>query len=551
MTSASVQQRDDNQLASSLIGAFTSDSRNYDLDTPDYRTFEPSGFVQDSWKITPKLTILYGARYDVFTPFTEAHNKISNFNFTQALTDTASNIGNALQIANVNGVNRHAGIATDYRDVAPRVGFAFSVSPTIVLRGGYGLSYFPSNYSGTANLKNAPFVSVFTPNCQSTLAYNIERANGESATNIGPNGVDCATVSGAPTTFDQGLPLPTPQTLNSPSLSFEAEDPKFRSSLVQQFNLQIEQQFGANVFTIGYVGNLGQHLAQTINDINVPLPFNSGAVSEKRPLAPLLPNLTSVTWLVSEGISNYNSLQTSIQRRFSKGLAFDGNYTWSKALSNNVGFSEANDQGAYQADPFNTHIDYGVAENDIQNRFALSLNYQFQYGQNWHGIEKQALAGWELNTITVWESGKPITIINGGGGAANGILNRATPTYNGRDRPNQIESSNGPKKLSEWFNTAAFVPQTLGTIGNEERNTVFGPRFRHIDLSLFKDLPIKERLTLQFRAEAYDITNTPDYYIPNANNTNLELGAANFGQVTTYDPNYNPRQLQFALKATF
>ncbi|MGI4827092.1 MAG: TonB-dependent receptor domain-containing protein, partial [Janthinobacterium lividum] len=475
-----LQKQDDNILASSLVGAFSSDSRNYNIATPDYRTYEPSFFAQDSWKITPKLTLVYGVRYDLFTPFTEAHNHISNFDYFQARNSTSSNIGDALKVAGTNGVSATAGIKTDYTNAAPRVGFAYSVTPSIVVRGGYGLSFFPGNYTSNFDLKNAPFVSVFSPNCLSALAYGIETnlpgygAPGSTTGALSPGSINqpCGTgtgsAAGAPATFDEGLPIPAPQTINSNGLSFIAEDPNFRSALIQQYNLQIEQQFGANVFQIGYVGNKGSHLPQTINDINVPLPGNStstGTASSARPLSGVLGNLSSVGWGVSEGISNYNALQTSFQRRFSRGLAFDANYTWSKALSNNVGFSEEGDQGAYNADPYNTHIDYGVAENDIQNRFALSVNYEFQYGKNWHGIEKQALAGWEVNSIMVWQSGKPITIVNGGsGGSTSGSLagdpgvygNRATPINNGgSDRPNQVGDARGPKKLSQWFNTAA------------------------------------------------------------------------------------------------
>jgi hypothetical protein len=570
---ANPSKQDDNILASSLVGAFSSEGRNYDLDTPDYRTYEPSFFVQDSWKVTPKLTVLYGGRYDVFTPFTEAHGHISNFNYTAARNDTAANIASALQVANVNGVDGHAGIKTDYSNFAPRIGFAYSVMPSIVVRGGYGLSYFPGNYTSNFDLKNAPFVSVYSPNCPISMlgltldSSNLKSLNAACSTNT--NGV--LTPGGAnydgSGTFDAGLPLPTPQTINSNALSFIAEDPKFRSALIQQYNLQVEQQFGANVLTIGYVGNKGSHLPQTVNDINVPLPGNSitGTASSLRPLNGVLNNLGSVGWGQSEGISNYNALQTSFQRRFSKGLAFDGNYTWGKAMSNNVGFSEEGDQGAYNADAYNTHIDYGIAENNITNRFALSLNYEFQYGKEWKGIKRAALAGWEVNTITVWQSGKPLTIVNGGGlgtatlptdvGAEGGMTvygNRATPVNNGgSDRPNIVANPHGPKTLAQYFNVNAFAPQTLGTIGNEVRNSISGPHFRHIDLSLFKDFHLTERYVLQFRAEAFDITNTPNYYIPNSNPSNLQLGSSNFGAVTNYDPNYTPRELQFALKLRF
>ncbi len=567
-------QTQNNQLASSLIGAFSGNSRNYDLFPPDYRSWEPSGFILDSWKATPKLTVLAGIRYDVFTPFTEAHNHISNFDFTQAIASgTAAGAQAALQVANVNGVNGNAGIQTDYSNAAPRVGFSYSPVPGTVLRGGYGLSFFPGNYTSNANLKNAPFVSVFAPNCVSSIAATILKANGQT---LGGNG-DCANVAGAPTTFDQGLPLPAAQSITSPSLSFSAEDPKFRSALIQQFNLQVEQQFGANVLTIGYVGNLGQHLPETINNINQPLPFSAADPNNANAPNPLvgklqqftlqnqLPNLSSVSWLQSEGVSNYNALQTSFQRRFTKGLAFDANYTWAKALSDVVGFSEEGQQGWSNADPRHIRqIDYGIAENDIAQRFALSLNYELQFGNNFTGVKKFVLHGWDINTITVWQSGKPFSILNGGtndvtnasapaGSPQNTVYgNRATPfNSGGSDRPNKISNVKGPKTLNEYFNTAAYAPQPLGTIGNAERNSEFGPHFRHIDLSLFKDFPVTERMKVQFRAEAYDITNTPNYYIPNSNSSNYVLGSSSFGQVTNYDPNYTPRELQFALKLQF
>ncbi|MGI4758604.1 MAG: TonB-dependent receptor domain-containing protein [Janthinobacterium lividum] len=560
---ASAKVRQDNQLASSLVGAFTSSSRNYNLNTPDYRTFEPSAFLQDSWKAMPNLTLIYGVRYDIFTPFTEAHGHISNFDFNQATTLAPTSVAQALKIPGQNGVNSNAGIKTDYTNVAPRLGFSFSASPQTVIRGGYGLSFFPGNYTSNANLKNAPNVSVYSPTCISTAAYQIQTANGISSTAINP---DCATV-GAVGTFDAGLPLPAAQNINSANLSFTAEDPKFRSALIQQFNLQVQQQFGPNVLTIGYVGNIGQHLPQTINDINVPRPGDSVTTirqangttttpaSSARPLSTILPNLNGVNWLVSEGISNYSALQVSFQRRFVHGLSFDGNYTWGRAASDTVGFSQEGNEGAYNADPTRIRqIDYGIAENDIQNRFALSLNYALAADHHFgNAIESFALGGWQINTITVWQSGKPVSILNGGGGTLGAYGNRATPINNGgSDRPNQIRDGNlgTGRTLAHYFDTGAFVPQPLGTIGTTQRNDVFGPHFRHVDLSLFKDFHLREHTALQFRAETFNISNTPSYQLTQ-NSGNVQIGSSNFGSVTAVDSNYTPRLIQFALKLNF
>jgi hypothetical protein len=560
----------DNNLASSLVGAFNSDSRNYNLNPPDYRTYEPSFFIEDTWKITPAVSVQIGARYDVFTPFTEAHSRISNFDFNQAAGLSASNINSALKIANVNGVDGHAGIQTDYSNFAPRVGFSAELRHGTVLRGGYGISYYPGNYTSNADLKNIPFVSVFSPNCQSDLAVQIETNVNGGTLPAGQNG-PCSAV-GAPATFDAGLPLPVAPNVSNlaavPNLSFVAEDPKFRSAMIQQYNLQVEQQFGANVFTIGYVGNTGQHEPETINDINQPAPFNPNVNPNggRYKLAGVLPLLSSVGWLQSEGISNYNALQTSLQRRFTHGLALDANYTWGKGMSDITGFSaEGGGRSWSDADPTRIRqIEYGVAENDIQNRFALSLNYALPYGKNFTGFKKEFLAGYQVNTIAVWQSGKPFDIVNGGGGNdvttetiggktyTDAYSNRATPQNNGGpDRPNMVGNPHvGHPTLSEYFNPAAFAPQPLGTIGNTQRDALFGPHYRHVDLSVFKDFAVAERATVQFRAECFNISNTPSYIILDGSG-NVQLGNPSFGSVSNTDPNYTPRQFQFALKVLF
>jgi hypothetical protein len=557
------QQKLDHVLSSTLVGAFSSSAFNLDLNTPDYRGWEPSFFVQDSWKVSPKLTVTYGIRYDVFTPFTEAHNHISNFDFTEALGDTSATVGSALKQAGVNGVSATAGIATAYNNFAPRIGFSYSLSPSTVLRGGYGLSYFPGNYTSNADLKNAPFTSVYGPNCESALGVTIQMHAGAASTSYAPSCADASAGFGGASfqsVFDKGFPTPTAQTINSAGLSLVAEDPNFKPAMIQQFNLQVERQFGPNVLTVGYVGNIGQHLAETINDINVPTPAQvltglDAATPYKapRPLATLLPNLGGVNWLQSEGVSNYNGLQASFQRRFAKGLAFDANYTWGHALSDQTGFSEEGMQGWSDADPTKIRaIDYGNAENDIRNRFALSINYELP-GKKFEGPAKYALGGWQVNSIVAWQSGKDFSVTNNNG--CNGGSNCASPNFNGGpDRPNQVKSPKLAKRtLAEWFDVTAFVPQPLGTVGSTARNSLYGPHFRHVDFSLFKDFPVTEMLKLQFRAEAFNITNTPNFYMPNNVNSGpgTRLGNGQFGQITSMDPNYVPRQLQFALKLQF
>jgi len=577
-----------NQIASTLLGAYTSQSRNFNITPPDYRAWEPSFFAQDSWKVNPKLTVIYGARYEVFTPFTEAHNRISNYDYLEALANPAAATSSALKIAGVNGVSDTAGIPTQYNNVAPRVGFAFSAQPSTVIRGGYGLSYFPGNYTSNGDLKNAPFTSVNSPACQSTIAVQLETSvyvdpkTGQHTLPPGQNG-DCAAPSqGQFGNFSQGIIQPSAPSAAQlanlsliPGLSFVAEATNFKPALIQQFNLQVEQQVGANVFIIGYVGNIGQHLPESINNINQPLPFNpitnpagaarplDAAFIAANPSHPTSSNLSGISYLATEGVSNYNALQTSFQRRFTKGLAIDANYTWAKGLADTSTFSQQGDQGWSNALPTNIRAtEYGPADNDLQNRFALSVNYELQYGKNFTGLKKVALSGWQTNMIALWQTGKVFSIDQTGSGAdnpiesdgvAHGFSNRAVPQNSGgNDRPDTIKDPRlSHRNNAEFFDVTAFAPQPLGTIGNTQRNSMFGPHFRDVDLSLFKNFPVTERATVQFRAESFNISNTPNFFIGNNGTSGQQFGNAGFGTISATDPNYNPRQYQFALKVLF
>jgi hypothetical protein len=604
LTDGTIYSKSDQILASTLTGAFASTSYNANygangvVETPDYRTWEPSFFAQDNWKISPKLTVTYGIRYDVYSPFSEAHNKISNFDFNSAVKATTQDEANAaLKVANQNGVSKTAGIQTDHGGIGPRVGFSYSLRPTTVIRGGFGISYFPGNYTANADLKNIPWTTSYGPACVSNTAAdyftNYAAANPKNGLSQNPG---CNTKGGIKAgyqeAFDAGLPVSTlGQNINTAALgTFFAEDPKLKNSVINQFNLQVEQQFGPNVLTIGYVGNIGQHLPELFNDINDPTPAqvlasknDASQWDAPRPLGQgytgtggqvltgnnFLPNIGQIKWLASEGTSNYNALQASFQRRLAKGLAFDANYTWGHALSDVIGFSQEGYQGWGDADPTHVRqIEYGNAENDIRSRFALSVDYELPFKNFSNKIEKAVLSGWEVNSIVAWQTGKAASITDG-----NSRNNMASPLHNGgSDRPDKISdpykagpvaanpTCTAPSSLkggggnSYWFNPCAFVTQAEGTVGNVGRNTIYGPQFRHVDLSLFKDFPIYNTLKLQFRAEGYNISNTPNFFLNNNINdgsAGVILGKGTFGKLNESDPNYKPRQVQFALKLQF
>jgi Carboxypeptidase regulatory-like domain len=597
----STQQDSINNLATFLVGAFTSEGRNTDLFTPNFRSWEPGFFAQDNWKVRPWLTINIGARYDIFTPFTEVHGFLSNYNpATQQLLVPAQGLQFLQSIgANTSGIvasSPTAGVQTTYSNIAPRVGFAAIISPNTVLRGGYGIADFPGNYTSNASLKNAPFNGVYSPSingtpCQSPLAFQIESNSGQVATPLPA----CQSAMGQTTTLSGatgGIPVPTPQALNSPDLSLPDNVAlNFRTSYVHQFNLELQKQFGANVITIGYVGQLGRHLPQVVNDVNIPDPLNTTHTTANtagfgvpntitgapcvtpmsgcdlrftvRPTATTLPGLGGVGEYFSEGTSSYNSLQASFQRSYHNGLTVSANYTYSHAIDDATDLSLEGQEGFGNADPFDLkRFETGSSDLDLRHRFVATATYELPFAKSFTGAKKVGLAGWQVNGILVWNSGTPFSITDNFTGFANSVFNGIG---GGTTRPNQIANPGLPNPSNaEFFNNTAFEVPVLGTIGNTGRNTLYGPSFRYFTFSVFKDFPITEKVKLQFRTEIFNLTNTPSFFIPNNQNdhaTTNQVPTADqiaagtvspaFGQVVVTNPNYTPREIQFALKLLF
>ncbi len=541
-------------LAALLQGVFNNVQQSIDLTPPHWRTWEPGAFIQDDWHATPNLTLNIGVRYDLYTPFTEVHNALANFDPTT---------GTLIQ-ADVNGVNNHAGLTTTYTNVAPRIGFAATPQPGLVIRGGYGMSYFPENYTSNSSLKAQPFVSDY--NCN----------NGACLPNP-QTGI-------SPTRISQGLPLPQPSNAANPSGSInDVVDPSFRTSYAEQFNLNVEKSVGPNVIQVGYVGVLGRHLAQISNDRNAPpLISNSNlqalalangeststAFNSLRPYHATLPNVTSIGQYQSEGESNYNAVQVQLTRRTTAGLTIGANYTYAHALDNVLGFSnEVND--GYGAVPSQlSTIEYGNGDLDIRQRGVVTGDYLLPFGNNLKGIAGALGKGWQANTLLVWQTGQPFTVLE-----SNGVAS-TTNAAQAANRPNIVGNAKvGNPTIAEFFNTAAFAPQPSGTLGSEPRNPLHGPDFRHVDFSVFKTFPVYHESTVEFRAECFNLTNTTNFNVPNATFTatpvtsqvtypiagvstqqtflsdNYTFTPSNVGTITSTV--FNPREFQFALKYQF
>ena len=494
-----------------LQGQYVNTQRSLQLVVPHLRVWETGVYVQDDWHASKVLTINAGLRYDHYTPYTEVHDNISTFNPADA----------ALQVAGQNHISDTAGIATDYHGLAPRLGFALTLAQNLVVRGGYGIGYFPSNTTSNANLKNPPFVATVT---------------------------SCGFFSCGPgyTTFADGFPVPTPTNISNPGSSIpDAVSPTFRTSYIQQFNLTVQKEVAGNVLTASYVGLLGRQLPQLLPDRNAPPPNtcggNAACYNPLRPFYAAQPNLGVVGYFQTGGSSSYHSLQTSLERRLSRGLTMNVNYTLAHSLDNSTGLSEEG-AGGYGSVPSQVDtLEYGNSALDLRHRVAGTIDYVLPFAHNATGLKAVASKGWQLNVIGVWNTGTPFTVTN------STDVGNTLPGVNNGDRPNRVGDPHVAKPtVAKFFNAAAFAAQPAGTIGDESRNSLYGPHYRHLDVSAFKTFALGDRFNLEFRAESFNLTNTANFAVPNSS-----LGGSNFAQITSLSTAYAPREFQLALKLTF
>jgi outer membrane receptor protein involved in Fe transport len=530
-----------NDLAVLLNGLTTQVTRGYTVNSPEFRSWEPSLYVQDDWRVKPNLTLNLGVRYDVYTPFTAVNNAFTNFNFATDLLYGPGLPGN--QKSNATG-----GINTDYGDVAPRLGFDYTVARGLVVRGGYGITFFPGNATSGSFMKNAPFSFNFS--CGDTAAP----VNQPTACTNPLGGTNGAWY------LDGGLPVPSanltlatdPSTYASQG-AFNVTDFNFKSSYLHQFSLNVEKDFNGNVATLAYVGNRGDRLV--LNGVNVNQQPYAGAPYP-------IPSLPGVTLNERKSVlnSNYNALQGSVQRRLKNGLAYNVNYTWSHNLTNAQVIDEGQavgscvgpchvDNGSGQPVTYNSYFqyDYGNADLDTRHRMALSMTYDLPFGKAVTGPAGFIVKGWSVNSIYYAQTGNPITVSS----------SQNTSGLPITQRPNQkAPSSTGFKRsLNEWYDVTQFTLPGQGLLGNAHRNSVFGPGTQALGFSLFKTFPIWESVNLQFRAESFNLLNTPTFNTPNGTIHFDANGVGTTGNgsatITSTTAASSPRQVQLALKLIF
>jgi len=491
-------------VASFLLGLPSTVLRNHTPFDPKYHTNEPSVFVQDDWRATDWLTLNLGVRYDVYPPYTEESNQMSNLDpFTGTLYVAGQN------------ASRTAGVETDYSNVQPRFGFAATLPHSTVIRGGYGLSFVPSTQTSFSVMKNAPLFTLYGP-----------------VTSVGD------ALGGVPDLrLSQGLPpMQIPSTIppvRELEGTFRAVDVNLKSTRYQQFNLNVEKELAGNVVTVGYLGNIGDFVSSGNNQNLNLAPIGPGGVQARRIFGPTLPGLNTINYYTTRHESTYHALRLIFQRRFRDGLAVTTHYTRSVAKSSGP-------LPWAVVDPVTREFteEWSYSGNDVPHAWVAQVNYALPFGESLTGVADAVLAGWQVNVSAFWQSGRPWGVTNSTERANTG----------GGDRPNLVGDPILPsdeRTVQRWFNTSAFQAQPQFTLGDAPSTIGWGPSQRRLDLSLFKDIILTGDNRLQLRYEVYNVTNTANFANPNT-----ALGNAQFGTISSTG-NSIPRQMQFAVKLLF
>ena len=513
--------------------------RDVSVISGSWRETELFFYGQDTWHITPKLTLDGGLRWELYLPATpSAAGRYSNY-------DPQNNV---LVIAGIGGNPLNLGRETDFKNFAPRFGAAYRLSDNTVIRGGFGISYEPF------------------PNNQYAFNFPVRQNNGYSAPN---SFVTAALPNGQAATMASGFPAPTVVSVPSNGLvaprnadSYNVIDKTFRQPYVEAWNLSIQRSLPGNwVLEAAYVGNHGVRIPAAIdlNAAQAPALNANGTVASSncsvRPLCAAFGRTAATTFLFKPTTSSYNALQVKFDHKWSGGFLLTTAYTFGKGLSYRP--DNGSDDGGLQypvvSGSFaNFRRNYMRNSRDRKHTFVQSYIYELPFGRGKHwlqsGVGSWLLGGWQLSGVLTVMSGTPLDF------NASGTSLAMTGT---RQTPIQIAPFHvlGGIDTANWFDPASFCPVVAsnppagcpvsanGVLGNMSRYSFAGPHFFNLDAGLFRRVPVTERVGIELRAQAFGVTNTPQFDNPNADITN-----ANFGKIKGAS---GSRIVEFGAKLTF
>jgi len=555
-------------------------------------------FVNDDWKLTHKLTVNLGLRWDFFGLVGEHHENQANFvpagpptgaplyiipvgknsnNLSSGcalcFTNLLATDGITLAVTNQYG----QGLGNSQKkNFAPRIGLAYQVDPKLVVRAGFGLFY--------NGFENRGFSPNLGENYPFQFNFSFSSPNDATPISAGTPFAGCPTAGpGGTATFEAGFsctPLSPLLVTNATGLGLRGIQFNYITPYTMGANLTVQYQLTPSMSVqAGYVTSLARHL-ESFPGSNSPTSIAARSTAEKT-LVPFPDFGFNSSYAATAGMSAYHSLQTKVEKQFAGGLNFLFAYTWSKTMTDagdllnggstgNVGFRAPNVPGLGMS------FDYGLADFDVRNVFHFSGGYELPFGKGKHfmsdasGFVDKAVGGWNIVWSTTLQGGQPIAIPCPSGTASN--LNCGA-LYTGQ--PLKLGLHTDANGVLNWFgNPAAFVqPCVLGATGpiaNQPTGCtpltgaaalggvtrVPGPGFHRLDFSIFKNISLTERFKLQFRTEIFNIFNHPNFNAPGfggngvvAISNSLNYNSSTFGEIgSTRDAPYDPRQIQFALK---
>lgn len=545
-----------------------------------------SAYAQDDWKVTPKLTLNLGLRWEYGSPYSEWQNYVSNFDPVNQVVDTISPgavAGNGIMPVTGGGVYGKTLVNPDLHDFMPRVGFAFAVTPKTAIRGGFGTGYIHYTRAGSGDI-----LGINAPQAQfAVVNQNLLKPN---TTDHCPTPLPAQIIAPGTTTqtcfatSDQGFPTGLVTTFN-PATDNITYIPRNRpDSYVENFFLSVQQQLTKNtLLDVAYVGNHGLHLEGFVN-ANQENPSNGFA----RPYAKWPSDITEA---LNEFYSNYNSLQARYEQRFVGGLTLLNSFTWEHSLDNASASLEGNTPSPQDGN--NIKADYAQSDYNLPLSNITSLVYDVPLGHGRrflsgaNGLTDSLIGGWQISAINTSQAGTPFNVTYTPN-ASQAVSPQIQATYRGLNeyrpdivpgKPVTLGKSNRQAVTGyvNYINTAAFVTppvkdfagNVLSPFGNASRNPGRTPPFNETDLDLNKrfNTPI-ETLKIEFRAEAYNVFNHTNLYLPGAisvaqgtTSQTFSTGATpplsaitpgtanlNSGQINS---TFEPRILQFALKIIY
>ncbi len=498
------------------------------------RSWENGFYGQDDWRITNRLTLNLGLRYDLFTWPTEINNRMANFDLATG----------HIVLAGQGGVSDST-LQNPKHDFAPRIGFAYDLrgDGKNVVRGGYGIFYFIDREGIDKQLsQNAPFGGSASYNFANALANNGYFTPG-AGTFLTLSGLAQANADGTPNVASLTTSgFPSKQTLaidinNPANVSLTGWLPSDQTSNVQEWNLQFERQLDPNTsLTLAYVGTKGTHLS-TFYDVNRPA-YNTGVK--------LYPQLGTIPVNDTSGNSIYHGLHAQMSRRLSRGVQFTGSYTWAHAIDNSpAGFDSDYRYGGNVVDPFQWQSKERANSNlDVRHRFVFNALYELpigrgrSFGHDWNPAVDALLGGWQFSPVLTFSSGYPFDVV-------------CQYCYSPSTRPDLVGALHQLNSPQMWFDTSAFqrVPANAGTPiapGTGPRNPFTGPGTKQMDLSVGKTFKFTERFRAEFSGDFFNLFNTAQFNQPDGNMND----GGNFGKITSL--RYaSEREIQLSLRIKF